>query len=339
MRSIEAQPGHPETLIVANREVPRRKADEFLLRTLLLGVCATDRDVLIRKPPESHSLVLGHEVVAVVEDGPDTSTIKPGSLVVGLVRRPCAVHCESCVTGHLDSCLSDRPSERGIIDLDGFGSDYWTSAAKYLVPIPRDLGEHGVLVEPCSAIVKGLRRVLPQLGLAQARVGKVYGAGTIGFLTCIVLRDRGFTPLLIDPFARGTKHRVAEELGIDLRTTDAQCDAVLVVEASGSPDALGGALATAKRAPVLVLGLYRDELRVAGDVVNRWVYADLDATFSVNASWNDYNGAAGLLARQSPSTLSALITRELALDQLERGLQSDPEEIKTVFRFSAISGH
>jgi glucose 1-dehydrogenase len=61
------------------------------VRTLALGVCGTDREILVAEygeaPPGQDRLVLGHESLGAVEQATD-GAFKPGDVVVGITRRP-----------------------------------------------------------------------------------------------------------------------------------------------------------------------------------------------------------------------------------------------------------
>src|SRR2546425_12261272 len=66
--------------------------EEMLCRTLELGVCGTDREILNSSrpwtPPGEDRLILGHECLARIEAvGPGVSGYQPGDLVVPVVRR------------------------------------------------------------------------------------------------------------------------------------------------------------------------------------------------------------------------------------------------------------
>src|SRR4051812_227125 len=68
---------------------------EVLCRTLELGVCGTDREILNPArpwtPEGEDRLILGHECLARIEAiGSGVSSFHPGDLVVPVVRRPLA---------------------------------------------------------------------------------------------------------------------------------------------------------------------------------------------------------------------------------------------------------
>src|SRR5436189_4202064 len=92
MFAIAAHPNSTEPTIVDIPEPRQPGPGEVLCRTLEVGVCGTDREILHSAAPVTPSdasfLVLGHECLARVEAiGSDVTTLAIGSLVTPLVRR------------------------------------------------------------------------------------------------------------------------------------------------------------------------------------------------------------------------------------------------------------
>src|SRR5438552_7762543 len=92
MYAIAAQAGSTQPVLL-DVEPPSAPAEgEILCRTLELGVCGTDREILLSAKPwapetEKH-LILGHECLARIEAvGPGVLEFRPGDLVVPVVRR------------------------------------------------------------------------------------------------------------------------------------------------------------------------------------------------------------------------------------------------------------
>ncbi len=160
MQALVTRPGVPHSAHVADIPAAAAGPGEVLLRVLEVGVCGTDREIvhgLFGVPPEGGgSLVLGHELLAVVEN--DGCGFTRGDLVTATVRRSCS-HCIACAEGAPDSCLTGDYSERGITRLDGFARELVAEDAEQLVAIPRSLGRSGVLAEPTSICARALRHV------------------------------------------------------------------------------------------------------------------------------------------------------------------------------------
>ena len=194
---------HPEPSIVSPTEVKLRMID--------VGVCGTDKEIVSYQygtPPEgSDYLVIGHESLGeVVEIGTQVKTLKKGDLVVTTVRRPCDHReCIACRAGRQDFCYTGDFTERGIKGRHGYMTEYVVDDEKYMNPVPANLRDVAVLVEPLTIAEKAVE----QLWQIQARLpwacpagpGKaahychkcvVLGAGPVGLLGAMTFLLQGF---------------------------------------------------------------------------------------------------------------------------------------------------
>ena len=142
------------------------------------------------RPTGDDSLVLGHELLGIVER--DGHGFTRGDLVTATVRRSCS-HCLACAEGAPDSCLTGDYSERGITRLHGFARELVAEDPAQLIGIPASLGRLGVLVEPTSICERGLRHARAIGGRQpwQLQRALVIGAGAIGMLSTYLLRLAG----------------------------------------------------------------------------------------------------------------------------------------------------
>src|SRR5207237_24272 len=162
-------------------------------RPLEIGVCGTDREISEGHcgiAPEGEDLVLGHELLGVVDR--DGYGFTRGELVTATVRRSCG-HCAACVGGSPDSCLTGDYSERGITRLHGFARELVSEDPEQLIAIPPSLGRIGVLAEPASVCVRALRhaRAIGGRHPWQLERALVIGAGAVGMLATFLLRLEG----------------------------------------------------------------------------------------------------------------------------------------------------
>lgn len=174
------------------------------LRILQVGVCGTDREIasfVYGTPPEGYDyLVLGHEAFGeVVEVGQAVTDFKPGDLAIPMVRRPClAPGCVPCRMDRSDFCMTAQYTERGIMRLHGFMTDYIVDEAHYMSPVPASLRDVGVLVEPLTIAEKALLQAvrvqsrLPWDFSAYQHRAVVLGAGPVGLLGAMALQHRGY---------------------------------------------------------------------------------------------------------------------------------------------------
>ena len=115
-----------EVKLIDHPEPRLSRPDEVKIRILEVGVCGTDREICEFKfgepPSGSDYLVLGHEALGeVIEVGPGVQELRPGSLVVPMVRLPCTdPACAACRSGRQDFCLTDTFPEHGIRRSHGF---------------------------------------------------------------------------------------------------------------------------------------------------------------------------------------------------------------------------
>jgi glucose 1-dehydrogenase len=120
MKSIAVIPDE-RTVKLIEREEPKLKSpSDVKLQMLEVGVCGTDREICSFQygtpPIGSDYLVIGHESLGeVAAVGPAVAGLKPGDLVVTMVRRPCLhEECVSCVSGHADFCYTTNSSHKSI---------------------------------------------------------------------------------------------------------------------------------------------------------------------------------------------------------------------------------
>ncbi|MFB6297712.1 MAG: glucose 1-dehydrogenase [Salinirussus sp.] len=185
--------GEPEVLEVP---VPEPGPSEALVRTLRVGVDGTDHEVIAGShgefPAGENHLILGHEAVGVVEDGTGTQ-FESGDVVTPTVRRPPAsgsnVYFER---NEPEMAPPDATVERGIDGAHGFMSEYFTSPAEYLIPVPEKLATRGFLIEPISVTEKALELAYAARSSFEwtPRTALVLGNGPLGLLTVAMLADQ-----------------------------------------------------------------------------------------------------------------------------------------------------
>jgi len=316
MQGLVVRPGVAHSAHVA--DVPPPSGDGVLLRVLEVGVCGTDREIaegLFGIAPEGdRELVLGHELLGMVER--DGGGLTRGDLVSATVRRACG-HCVACAEDSPDACLTGDYSERGITRLDGFARELVVEDARQLIPIPRALGRLGVLAEPTSICARALRHALAIGGRQpwEPQRALVIGAGAIGLLTTMLLRQHGFE---VTVTSREEASPIAEALGARYeREADGPFD--LVVEAAGSAQVMADALGCLRRGGVAcLLGLDgRDQkVELDGRVIGIDTVLENRVLFgSVNAHRRDWLAGVEALARADRAPLEQLVALRVPLDR------------------------
>jgi threonine dehydrogenase-like Zn-dependent dehydrogenase len=307
MQALVVRPGVAHSTRVADVAEPR--GDGVRIRVLEVGVCGTDREIsegLFGTPPDDGSeLVLGHEMLGVVDS--DGAGFTRGELVSATVRRSCG-HCLACAEGAPDSCLTGDYIERGITKLDGFAREVVVEDADQIVAIPHELGRLGVLAEPTSICARAVRHAIAIGGRQpwEPRRALVTGAGTVGLITTMLLRQHG---LDVTVTSLETSSPVAEALGARyVREVDGAFD--LVVEAAGNAQVMANALGKLRRSGVAcLLGLDgRDQkVELDGRVLGIDTVLENRVLFgSVNAHRQDWEAGVAALARAARDHRDAL---------------------------------
>jgi glucose 1-dehydrogenase len=349
MRALTVAPGTANSARVDDIPEPPRSDGAVLVRTLALGVCGTDREIVAGAygwaPPGEQRLVIGHESLGKVEDAPAGSGFKAGDLVVGIVRRPDPVPCPSCAVGEWDMCRNGRYTERGIKEHNGYGSDFFRIEPDFLIRLDPSLGLNGVLVEPTSVVAKAwdhTERIGRRSRAWQPRKLLITGAGSIGLLAALMGVQRGLDVHVLDHNDSGPKSEIVRDLGGmfhlgSVKDLDGLKPDILM-ECTGAPSVVGDALGrTASGGIVCLVGVSAPGHDVEVDMgqVNRTMVLDNDAVFgSVNANRQHYEDAVATLQQANQKWLGRLITRRVTVEQWTQSLTHQPDDIKVVVDFT-----
>jgi threonine dehydrogenase-like Zn-dependent dehydrogenase len=198
MKAVAVVPGTPDSIHLRDVPVPSHLdlPDGVLVRVLRVGVDGTDKEINAAEygaaPPGDDHLILGHESFGIVTAvAPDVTGIRVGDHVVASVRRPGSSVYDQ--VGLQDMTTDDTYFERGINLRHGFLAEYFAESARYLVTVPRELREVGVLLEPTSVAEKAIAQayeIQRRLRVWQPRRALVLGSGTLGLLASMFLRLR-----------------------------------------------------------------------------------------------------------------------------------------------------
>ena len=348
MRALTVAPGIANSAGVEDLPDPPQSDGAVLVRTLALGVCGTDREIVSGlygwAPPGHKRLVIGHESLGTVEEAPVNSGFKRGDLVVGIVRRPDPVPCPSCAAGEWDMCRNGRYTERGIKERNGYGSEFFRVEPEFLIKLDPSLGLNGVLIEPTSIVAKAwdhTERIGRRSRGWAPKTLLVTGAGPIGLLAAMIGAQRGLDVHVLDHNDRGPKRQIVRELGAtfhlgELADTIIKSD--IMMECTGAPGVVRDALGcTAAGGVVCLLGVSapgRDfEIDVGG--LNRTLVLDNDVVFgAVNANRQHYEDAVTALQRADQRWLDSLITRRVSIAQWTDALAQQKTDIKVIVDFA-----
>ncbi|MEV6844618.1 glucose 1-dehydrogenase [Actinoplanes sp. NPDC051411] len=350
MRALTVQPMAKNSAEVRDVPVPQAGPAEMLVEGLALGICGTDREIVAGEygwaPPGRDRLVLGHESLGRVRTAPAGSGFSPGDLVVGVVRRPDPVPCGACAHGEFDMCRNGQYVERGIKEVDGYGSQLWTVETDYAVKLAPRLEHVGVLMEPTTVVAKAWEQV-EKIGARawfEPKRVLVTGAGPIGLLAALLGVQRGLDVHVLDIATDGPKPEAVKALGAQYHSSGvddvtARAEPDVIIEATGVSRVVFEAMAgTASYGIVCLTGVSPVGRKIAVDVgaANRDMVLENDVVVgSVNANLGHYAAAADALAKADVDWLSRLVTRRVPLEGFTEALAARTDDIKVVVDLTA----
>lgn len=358
MQAIGAFPDRPEPQLVELREPRGAGEGEVLCRTISLGVCGTDRDILESRhplvPPGEPFLVLGHECLGRIEEvGPGVGDFSPGDYVVPVVRRAFDGQAK-----RPDLLPFGTFTERGIVHEHGFSPPYWLDQPQYLFRVPPEIASIAVLTEPLSVAEKGINEAH---AVQQGRLGSqawsrpprvlVTGMGPIGFASILACLCRNWPVTLYgrdadDSFratlARAFGARYVTEQAFDPDPHDVEQDGFdLILECTGNDEVLMRVAPALASCGVMVwLGSSRLpkprthnlDILMRNAILRNHVHLG-----TVNAAFRDFAQALEHLAQLDlthRASLEAIITARVSLPEvLWHCRHREPQGIKTVVQY------
>jgi threonine dehydrogenase-like Zn-dependent dehydrogenase len=194
--------GNLSPLRLINRQAPELPGEGWTRVTpRLSGICGSDLGLLTGRsspylsPMTSMPFVPGHEVVGETQD--DLPGMPKGTRVVMDPVLSCAARgtpeCRWCAAGQQSRCdhittgrISAGLQTGSCADTGGGWSRQFVAHASQLHAVPDDLpDERAVLAEPLACAVHSVRRVK----IAAGSTAVIIGAGTVGLLTLLALRE------------------------------------------------------------------------------------------------------------------------------------------------------
>jgi threonine dehydrogenase-like Zn-dependent dehydrogenase len=347
VRAITLSPGVPKSAKLEHIPEPPEAHGSLLVRSLALGVCGTDREIVSgaygEAPPGSERLVLGHESFGEVVEAPRGGRFTVGDRIVGIVRRPDPMPCPACAAGEWDMCRNGGYTERGIKGLHGFGAERFRIEPRFAIKVDTSLGELGVLLEPASVVAKAwdhIERIGRRFYSWEPRRLLVTGAGPVGLLAAMMGVQRNYEVYVLDRAKDGPKPALVRDLGA-LYMTGTVDDIIelapdVVIECTGAPALVAGILGRSAPSGIVCLVGLGGSHEITLDIgqFNKAMVLNNDVVFgSVNANRRHYELAAAALERADAAWLDRLISRRVALSNWEQALESRPDDIKVVIDF------
>jgi glucose 1-dehydrogenase len=349
IKAVAVIPGKANTIHL--REVPKPAVSDVpngrgvLVKILRVGVDGTDKEINAAEygaaPDGDSYLIVGHESFGRVEAvGSNVSEFNPGDYVSLTVRRPGASIYDHI--GTYDMTTDDTYFERGINLRHGFLTEYVVDEPEYIIRVPENMKEVGVLMEPMSVAQKAIEqayRIQQRLRVWRPKRAAVMGSGTLGLLATLVLRLRGLDVTTFGNTMPPTPNcKLIEELGgryistKEMSLTDASLKYGpfdLILEGTGYSPLVFEALAVLAKNGVLamvsVTGGSR-QIEIPADKINLgFVLGNKVAFGSVNANREYFESGVKDLSTaelQYPGWLKKLLTHEV------KGLENYGEMIR-----------
>jgi len=351
MKAVIVKPGEKDSVHLEDVPRPTLSSSNALLKIKRVGIDGTDTEINSGSygecPTGSDYLILGHECLAVVEDIEGSSSIQKGDLVVPTVRRP--DDCPNCMNGEPDMCLKGEYKEHGIRGLHGFASEFGVTDPNFLIKIPQDLENIGVLLEPVSVAEKGIYHTfkIQERLKWTPRKALVLGSGPLGLLTTFLLRLKGLEVSTVARGARGSlKSQLVERAGAEyVSTAEKPLNTLgkfdIIMEVTGvSSVAVDSQQLLNANGVMCFLGVYPPST-LSLDVGK--AYTDLvlgNRTYfgSVNANKRDFEiGVSDIrqIEKNFPAVLRDMITKTVPLSEYKTAFYPDKGDIKILLDLSA----
>lgn len=330
-------------LKVEDVELPRPGPMQVLAKVLACGICGSDlhaakfMDDMVAaskmsgvtswdNADQDAGMVMGHEFVAeVVEAGTGAEAWAPGTRVTSV---PVLIE-PSSPSGFVAIGYSTR--------FPGAYGQYVVLSAPMLLKVPDGLENiKGATTEPCAVGLHAVRQAAMQPG----EHAVVMGAGPIGLMTLLWLKQEGVQHVTVSDFAP-SRRELAAKLGADLVVDPAATNlaeavvaaagraAPVVFECVGVEGTLRQAMELVERAGrVIVVGVCMKEDRIYPMVgINK----HLTMKFVLGYSPEEYAESLAALGSGAIDT-SPMVTRTVTLDELPAAFEAlaDPSDCKIV---------
>lgn len=327
----------PFKLAYEEREKPRAKSDEAIIKISAVGICGTDIHAYAGNQPFfSYPRVLGHEASGVIiELGENVSSFKVGQRVALIPYVSCD-ECDACKSGKTNCC--EKISVIGVHE-DGAFSEYLPVPAKNILPIDDSVDfTTAALIEPFAISAHAIRR-------AQLNKGDdvlVVGAGPIGLAAAAIAFADGANVVVADTSAERRSHIQKQLPGIkSLDPINEKLEdffggklPLVVIDATGNPKAMNNAVNSIRHGGKIVfVGLFKGNLEISDPDFHK---KETTMMGSRNATFEDFAKVQRLMSEGKISAkmmLTHLFDYDELADIYEEKITKNKELIKSVILF------
>lgn len=336
MRAAQlTKPGRPLELVEV--PIPRPGRGEILLKVKAAGICSSDlhyqdgRSQVTKLP-----ITLGHEIAGeVVECGEEVKGLKAGDRVCLFYLVTCG-ECMACCTGNDNYCIEAEMLGKNI---DGGFAEYLVIPARNAFPFPESIpySQAALLTDAVATPFHALTRAgvktgdsvliigIGGLGLHAVQIAKIMGAGQVIAMDL----DRDKLDLAQKVGATATVNPRQDNALEKIRTlTGGGAD--VAAELIGLPETVRQAIdCTAVGGRTVIVGICPEEVGISP--YHDLLLKEMTLLGSADQSRIDFPVIIELAA-QNRLDMSYSVTRELPLEEVNRGLEMLREKEENIVR-------
>jgi propanol-preferring alcohol dehydrogenase len=155
---------HQTPLRLLDLPTPIPASGEILLRVTRCGICHTELDEIEGRIKTRLPIVLGHQVVGVIEEGQNIGR----RVGVAWIASSCG-SCKHCLSGNENLCAEFKATGR---DMDGGYAEYMKIRADYAHPIPESFSDSEAAPLLCAGAI----------GYRSLRLSNLHDGGSLGLM-------------------------------------------------------------------------------------------------------------------------------------------------------------
>jgi 2-desacetyl-2-hydroxyethyl bacteriochlorophyllide A dehydrogenase len=326
MKSIVIQ--KPKEIILSERETPKPRPKEILIKVMASGICGTDIHIFKGEYLGSYPVIPGHEFSGVIEEvGNEITRYRVGDRVVVEPNIACG-NCINCLNNRQNFCLNWQAVG---VTLPG-GMEQYVSVPEESVFHIGDLPfEQGAFVEPLSCVIHGIERA--KIRLSDQVL--ILGAGPIGILLLQMARLQGAAQLAIlenNPGRVDLARKQGANLVVD-RLEDLKLNAYdVVIDATGAIPVMNRTMDFVRNSgTILLFGV-----PPAGKKIELEAFKIFKKELTILSSYTSVRNSfqAVNLLRSGQVKVESLISHRLPLEEISKAFDMienhDPKVLKVM---------
>ncbi len=283
-----------------------------LVRVLGCGLCGSDI-VKLNQHISKNGVVLGHEIVAQIEEIDSDTNFKAGDVIVTSHHIPCG-KCEYCKNGNVSMCRHFKETN---IKPGGF-SEYVYVSEEHLKNVaykkPENLtNDEAAFYEPLGCCIRAVKRA----ALNKNSTALVIGLGSVGILMAQALRAFGMNVIGCDLLSLRVER--LKSLGIEAFCVNEMCESIKadgIFMTSGSDKAIATALKYVRDGGKILV--FSSTAQNFGYANNEIYYRELTVLGSYSPSPADLKDSYELL--KSKEVKVCALSTEYPLEQVQKAI-------------------